>query len=70
MLDIWTLYYRPANHKKHWVVRLFKNETATDTVFEHDEREACEAFVLERHPGAVWLMRSPGDDMTIVGTWI
>lgn len=66
-LDIWTLYCRPSNHKKEWVVRLFQNDQPTDTVFEDDTREA---FVLERFPGAVWLTRSPGDDMTIVGTWL
>ncbi len=69
-LDIWTLYHRASNHKKDWVVRLFRNSTATDTVFEADTRKACEEFVLERHHGAVWLTRSPGDDMVIVGTWI
>lgn len=69
-LDIWTLYYRRSNHKKDWVVRLFQNGQPTDTVFEADTRKACEEFVLERRPGAIWLTRSPGDDMVIVGTWI
>ena len=69
-LDIWTLYYRPLNHRKHWVVRLFHNATATDTVFEADTRNACEEFVLEKHHGAIWLTRSPSDDKVIVGTWI
>ena len=69
-LDIWTLYCRLSNHKKEWVVRLFQNGQPTDTVFEADTREACEKFVRERHHGAVWLTRSPGDDIVIVGTWI
>ncbi len=69
-IDIWTLYDGPTNHTKRWVVRLFKNETPTDTVFESDSRDACEEFVLERHPGAVWLVRHPNDDPKIVGVWI
>lgn len=69
-MDIWTLYYGATNHKKPWAVRLFKNSTATETVFEADTREECEGYVFEKYPGAVWLMRMPEDDPVIVGVWL
>ncbi len=69
-LDIWTLYDGPPNHTKRWVVRLFHTDKPTDTFFESNSRDACEAFVRERHPGAFWLERHPDDDPKIAGTWL
>ena len=52
---------------------ILKAEFPVDVSIEPDEniwRDACEEFVLERHPGAVWLVRHPNDDPKIVGVWI
>jgi hypothetical protein len=70
MIDVWTLYCRPSNHDKAWVVRRWHGDKPTTDMFESDSREEVEAFVLSKYPDAYWLPRQPGDDMTIVGTWI
>ncbi len=69
-LDIWTLYDGPTTHSKRWVVRLFRNDKPTDTFFESDSRDECEAFVHERFPAGFWLDRHPDDDPKIAGTWL
>lgn len=69
-MDTWCLYEGAADQPKRWTVRLWKFTAPTDVVFSSDSRNACEKFVLERHPGAVWLMPSPEDDPKIVGAWI
>lgn len=69
-LDIWTLYRNPTDRTREWVVRLFEGDKPTKIMFEADAREECEAHVLRKKPGAVFLSRMPGDDPVIVGTWI
>ena len=70
MIDIWTLYDDPTDPRARWVVRLWKNDKPTDVFFASNSRDACEEFVLDRHPGAYWMPPSPEDGPTIAGTWI
>jgi len=66
-LEIWTVFHKPIDYPNKYVVRLFVNQVATNTVFTADTIEEVRQFLPQ---GLYCMPRNPRDHSTIVECWL
>ena len=65
-LDIWTVYDHPRDYPDHYVARLWRGETPTETVLRASTLAELHAMLPA---GLARLSRMEDDDPVIVETW-
>jgi hypothetical protein len=69
-VNIYVIYSMPRDFPEHVVVRRWVLSHPTDDMSLHPNLEDARRHLLDEHPDLFKLSRNPGDDPTIVETWL
>lgn len=69
-MNLYVVYQSPRDYPGQVVIRRWWLDRPTEDVWLHETVEQARTMLAEWMPDAVALSRNPGDDPTIVETWL